>query len=194
MTVTATESPRLYRLKVLFGAFFRISMVAVGGGLTMLPLIEAEFVEKRKWMTHEEMVDIVAVVQSMPGIIGCNMSVAIGKSIGGIPGIFAATLGMAMPPFVAIVLIAMCFLNYSDAAWLNDAFLGVRAAICALFVLAALKLGKSVLKAPFPVVLFVIAFLILVLFPQLNAVWVILGGAAAGIIKYFCFPAKGEKK
>ena len=99
-----------------------------------------------------------------------------------------------MPPFVVIVLIAMCFLNYSDAAWLNDTFLGVRAAICALFVLAALKLGKSVLKTPFPVTLFVIAFLILVLFPQLNAVWVILGGAAAGLIKYFCFPAKGEKK
>ena len=194
MNETVTEGSRFSRLRVLFCAFFRISMVAVGGGLTMLPLIEAEFVEKRRWMTHEEMVDIVAVVQSMPGIIGCNMSVAIGKSIGGIPGIFAATLGMAMPPFVVIVLIAMCFLNYSDAAWLNDAFLGVRAAICALFVLAALKLGKSVLKTPFPVVLFVIAFLILVLFPQLNAVWVILGGAAAGLIKYFCFPAKGEKK
>lgn len=194
MIETATEPTRFFRLKVLFCSFFRISMVAVGGGLTMLPLIEAEFVEKRKWMTHEEMVDIVAVVQSMPGIIGCNMSVAIGKSIGGIPGMFAATLGMAMPPFVVIVLIAMCFLNYSDAIWLNDAFLGVRAAICALFVLAALKLGKSVLKAPFPIVLFVLAFLILVLFPQLNAVWVILGGAAAGVIKHFCFPAKGEKK
>ena len=107
MTETATESTRLYRLKVLFSAFFRISMVAVGGGLTMLPLIEAEFVEKRKWMTHDEMVDIVAVVQSMPGIIGCNMSVAIGKSIGGIPGILAATLGMAMPPFVVIVIGSM---------------------------------------------------------------------------------------
>ena len=185
---------KLKELWLLFFTFFKIGAFTFGGGYAMISLIEDECVTRRGWMTHEEMVDIVAVVQSMPGIIGCNMSVAIGKSIGGIPGIFAATLGMAMPPFVVIVLIAMCFLNYSDAAWLNDAFLGVRAAICALFVLAALKLGKSVLKTPFPVVLFVIAFLVLVLFPQLNAVWVILGGAAAGIIKYLCFPAKGEKK
>lgn len=182
------------RLRVLFLAFFRISLLAVGGGLTMLPLIEAEFVDKRKWMTHEEMVDIVAVVQSMPGIIGANMSVAIGRNIAGVPGLFAATLGMAMPPFLAILLIAMCFLRYSDAAWLNNAFLGVRAAICALFVLAAIKLGKSVLKAPFPILVALVAFLVLVLLPQVNAIWVILSGAALGLIKFFCFPAKGEKK
>lgn len=194
MNENVAAEPLLFRLRVLFCAFFKISLLAVGGGLTMLPLIEAEFVEKRKWMTHEEMVDIVAVVQSMPGIIGANMSVAIGKSIAGIPGLIAATLGMALPPFVVIVLIAMCFLDYSNETWLRDAFLGVRAAICALFVLAALKLSKSVLKSPFPVILFLIAFLVLVLLPQLNAIWVILAGAAAGLIKYFCFPAKGEKK
>lgn len=194
MNENVAKEPLFYRLRVLFCAFFKISLLAVGGGLTMLPLIEAEFVEKRKWMTHEEMVDIVAVVQSMPGIIGANMSVAIGKSIAGIPGLFAATLGMALPPFAAIVLIAMCFLSYSNAPWLENAFLGVRAAICALFVLAAIKLGKSVLKSPFPVVLFVIAFLVLVLLPGLNAIWVILSGAAAGLIKCYLFPAKGEKK
>ncbi len=172
------------KIRTLFTVFFRISALAVGGGLTMLPLIHAEFSEKRKWMTQEEMVDCVAVVQSMPGIIGCNIAVTVGYRIAKIPGVIAASLGVALPPFLAILVLAMCFLNLSGNVWIDHAFLGVRAAICALILLAAVKLGKAVLKAPFPVLLAAGSFFILTFLPQVNVIWVILGGAVLGMIRY----------
>lgn len=176
---------RAERVRVLFSSFFKISAIAVGGGLTMLPLIEAEFVEKRKWIDHQEMVDCVAVVQSMPGIIGCNISVALGYRIAGIPGLLSATLGIVLPPFLAILVIGLSFLNLGGNTWIDHAFLSVRAAICALLLLAAVKMGKNILKTPFPIILAVISFCILTLMPKINAIWVILGAAAVGLIRYF---------
>ncbi len=180
------------KIRTLFTSFFKISALAVGGGLTMLPLIDAEFSGKRKWMTPEEMVDCVAVVQSMPGIIGCNIAVAVGYRIAGIPGVLAASLGVALPPFLAILLVAMCFLNLSGNSWIDHAFLGVRSAICALILLAAVKLGKSILKTPFPILLAAVSFCILTFLPQVNVIWVILGGAVLGLCKFFFFRGKSS--
>jgi len=189
------QAGRIERLRTLAVIFFKISMLALGGGLTMIPPIEAEFVEKRHWLSKEDMVDCIAVVQSLPGIIGANLTVMIGYRTAGIPGAFAATLGMVLPPFLAILVIAMCFLSLDQYDWLSHAFAGVRAAICALILLTAVKMGKSMLKAPFPVVVAAVAFGIFTFFPQVNAIWVILGGAAAGILKHAAAKAfEGGKK
>ncbi len=186
------EAGRAERVRTLFTVFFKISALAVGGGLTMLPLIDEAFTEKRKWMTDEEMVDCVAVVQSMPGIIGCNIAAAAGYRIAGIPGVLAALAGVALPPFLVILLVAMCFLNLSGNTWIDHAFLGVRSAICALILSAAVKLGRSILKAPFPILLAGASFCILTFFPQINVLWVILGGAALGLCRSYVLKRKGK--
>lgn len=172
--------PKGIRLKTLFLVFLRISAAAVGGGLVMVPMVTEDFSEKRRWMTHTEMVDCIAAVQSMPGIIGVNIAAAVGYRIAGVAGSFCAVVGMLLPPFFAILIIAPCFLAISKNVWVAEAFGGVRAAVCALILLAAVKLGKNVLKSPFAWIVASISFAVLAFFPQVNVIWVILAGAAAG--------------
>lgn len=160
----------------------------------MLPLLDAELVQKRQWLTKEEMVDCIAIAQSMPGIIGANISVSVGYKVAGISGALAATAGMIAPPFLTILLVAMCFLSISGNRWIDNAFAGIRAAICALILLSAIKLGKSILKAPFPILLASISFCILTFLPQINAIWTILGAAAAGLIRMVFLQIQERRK
>ena len=185
---------RAERLRILASVFFKISSLALGGGLTMIPPIEAEFTEKRQWMTKDELVDCVAAVQSMPGIIGANLAIAVGYRTAGIPGALAAVFGMALSPFLVILLIAMCFLSLSRYEWIESAFSGVRAATCALILLTAVKMGKDMLKSPFPVCVAAAAFCFLLFLPQVNAAWVILGGAAAGILRFSARKLREERR
>lgn len=168
-------------LLLLFKVFFKISALTVGGGLTMLPIINEEFVTKRKYMTDEEMVDIVAVVQSMPGIIAVNMSVMIGYRIAGIKGAFLASIGMILPPFIVISLISLLLGTLKQNEILNNAFLGIRAALCALILLTVIQMGRTSLKKILPIIIATISFFILVVFPQFNAIWVIVAGGITGI-------------
>ena len=136
------------RLKALFGIFFYLSTVTLGGGLAMLSGMRDEFVAKRKWLTDEEMVDTVAAMQSMPGIIACNMGALLGYRVAGFPGALVSILGATLPPFLAIMLLA------SAVAWLRQftvvshIFLGVRAAIAATILWAAVGLGRKILDTP----------------------------------------------
>ncbi len=190
-------SEKISRIKVLFLVFFRISLVAVGGGVVMLPLVQNEFVEKRRWMNEDEMVDCLAIVQSLPGLIGVNLSMMTGWKIAGLAGALAGTLGMIVPPFLIILFIAMLFVNMGESALIEQAFLGIRSAVCALILLSAVTMGKKLLKNHFSVSICVCAFLVLILFPTLNAAWVILAGAIAGLIlkiiqKEKCDKSAGE--
>ena len=178
------DESRAARIRILASVFFKISSLALGGGLTMIPPIEAEFTEKRNWMTKDEIVDCVAAVQSMPGIIGANLAVAVGYRTAGIPGALAAAFGMALSPFLVILVIAMCFLSLDQYEWIASAFTGVRAATCALILLTAVKMGREMLKSPFAVSVAAAAFCVLFFLPQINASWVILGGSAAGILRF----------
>lgn len=178
-TPTSTEPPRL---SVLFGVFFKISAVTVGGGLTMIPVMEREFLEKRRWLTEEDMIDAVAVVQSMPGVIAVNMALITGYRMAKLPGAFIAALAVVIPPFFAILIIASCFAAISGQETVSAAFRAVRAAVCALILLSALKLGRKLLKRAFPVVVTAAAFLVFVFLPQVNAALVI---ALAGVAGWF---------
>lgn len=182
----------LNKCLILFISFFKISAVAVGGGLTMYPLIMSEFTEKRKWISQEDMMDCFAVVQSLPGLIGVNMAVAVGYRIAGIFGGLMATLGMAFPPILTILLVSTFFLEYSDNLWVERAFLCIRAAICAMILLSAVKMGKNILKAPFPIFVAAVAFLIFTIFPNVNAIWVLIAAAVAGVI-YSVINSRREK-
>lgn len=169
-----------HRVRTLFAVFFRISAVSVGGGLAMLPLIGREFVEKRNWMTDEEMVDVVAVMQSMPGIIAINMGVLVGYRTAGVAGALSAALGVVIPPFIVIVGIAAFISFFKDNRQLANIFLGIRAAVCALILVSAVKLGRQILKGRAAAVMAAAAFAGLVFF-ELNAIWMIIAGALIGL-------------
>lgn len=167
----------------LFWIFCYLSAVTLGGGLAMLPLLQREFVERRRWLSNEDMVDTVAIMQAMPGIIAMNMGVLLGYRIAGVAGALAAVLGSLLPPFLAIVLLATAFMALQGNPLVEQAFLGVRAAVCALILLAVVKLGRQIVKGPFEIVLTLLCFAALV-FANVNAIWMIVLGAVAGFV---CF-------
>ena len=172
------------RIWSLFKIFFGLSAVTLGGGLAMLPLLHREFVERRRWLSDEDMVDTVAIMQAMPGIIAMNMGVLLGYRIAGIAGAMAAVLGSLLPPFLAIVLLATLFIALQGNALVEQAFLGVRAAVCALILLAVIKLGRQIIKGPFEIILSILCFAALV-FANVNAVWMIVFGALIGFVYFF---------
>lgn len=174
------QAPLLHRLQVLFWVFFSISAVSLGGGLAMLPIMSREFVTKRQWLTNDDMVDTIALMQSLPGIISTNMAVLIGYRVAGIPGALAGSVGVAVPPFVVIMVIAALFRHLTGNPAVDHIFLGVRAAICALILLTAIKLARQILKGAYEIVVAALSFLILVFVP-VNAVWIIILAGLSGL-------------
>ncbi len=175
------QASLLRRCFVLFNVFASISAVSLGGGLVMLPAMNRAFVEKRKWLTNDDMLDTVAIMQSLPGIIAVNMSSLIGSKIAGVPGAIAGTLGVVFPPFVTILLIAYCLTNFFDTPAMVNVFKGVRAGVCALILLSAIQLGKKVLKGPFEIALALIGFLSILVF-NLNVILMIILAGVAGLV------------
>ena len=173
-----TEENRLW---TLFKVFFKISAVSVGGGLTMLPLMDREVVEKRNWMSESDMVDVVAIVQSVPGIIAVNMAILIGQRTAGLAGAIVASVGVVIPPVVVIVVIAALLFQLSGNATADHIFTGVRAAVSALILLSVIKMSKSILKSPVPIVIAILGFLLLVVF-DVDAVGLIVASAFAGLL------------
>ncbi len=156
--------------------------------MAMLPMMRTEFVDKRHWMTDDEMVDTVAAMQSLPGIIASNMGVLIGYRIAGVPGAFAAVLGSILPPFVAISLLASIFAHLRQYPLVQEIFRGVRAAISALILLAVLSLARQIFaksgrtRQLLAGAVTCISFCILVFLPQINAAWVIAAAAVFGLV------------
>ncbi|NMA45855.1 MAG: chromate transporter, partial [Lentisphaerae bacterium] len=133
-------SEQQQRIWTLFHVFFYVSAVALGGSLAMLPLVKQEFVDKRHWLSNDDMVDTVAVMQSLPGILSINMAALIGYRVAGITGAGAAAIGVALPPFLSIIIIAAAVQGLLESPIMGRIFHGVRSAVCALILLAAIKL------------------------------------------------------
>jgi chromate transporter len=183
---------RFRRAFRMFFTFFRIGAFTIGGGYAMLPLIEREFVEKQGWVTEEEIVDIFAIVQSVPGVIAINSSIFIGYRVAGITGALAAAFGMVLPSFIIISVVAAFFVRFKDFDAVQRAFAGVRAGVTALIAMAAFRLGKKVMTGIFPAVLGIFAFAALLLF-DIHAIPIILIAAVAGLIRYRILPGSSRK-
>ena len=164
----------------LFRVFFSISAVALGGGLTMLPIMSKEFVEKRGWLSDNDMLDTVAVMQSLPGIISINMAVLIGYRVSGVTGAIFSALGVILPPFVAIILLAMFLTKLDNNETVNHIFLGVRAAVAAMILLSAVKLAKQALKSRLAQAIAIFGFIAMVFF-EMNAILLVVIGAVVGL-------------
>lgn len=126
-----------------FKTFFKIGLFTLGGGYAMIPVIETEVVEKKKWVGRDEFLDIIAMAQSCPGVLAINVSVFIGYRMKKLRGAICASLGTALPSFLIILAIAMFFHQFKDNRAVAALFRGIRPAVVALIAVPTFKLGKS---------------------------------------------------
>jgi chromate transporter len=189
------EYPEVERGKsdpfALFTTFFKIGAFTFGGGYAMLPIIKREVVDDKHWLTEEEFVDVLAVAQSSPGAVAVNSAVFIGTKLRGIVGAFSALLGVIMPSFLIILIIALYFARFTSHPAVVAAFAGVRPAIAALIAAAVVKIGKPVLKERRNMAL-ALMFIALSIGLGLHPIIIIVTGASVGILLHRIAPAKGE--
>ena len=111
----------------LFWAFAKVGAMTFGGGYAMLPILQREVVEKRGWVTEEDLMDYFAIGQCTPGIIAVNTATFVGEKKKGVPGGIMATLGVVFPSLIIITILAGIITSVSDLAWVQNAFAGIRA-------------------------------------------------------------------
>lgn len=176
----------------LFWTFFKLGLFTIGGGMSMIPLMQGIIVDKKKWMTEEEIVDCIAVSQGLPGVIAINMATYIGHYKKGILGAIVATIGVILPSLAIIIAIVELLHGIGDNHYVNGALTGIKAAATGLIAYSAYKVGRQVLKKAFAWVLAVIAFVVIAVF-DVNAVWVIICGIVLGLIYEHFTVKKAEK-
>lgn len=167
----------------LFLTFARIGGLTFGGGYAMLPMLQKEVVEKRKWATEEEIMDYYAIGQCTPGVIAVNTATFVGQSTAGIAGGIVATLGVVFPSLVIISLIAAFLQNFADLAVVQYAFAGIRVCVCVLIFNAVVKLWKKSVIDKATLVIFVLVALGSFFLDISPVVFVLIAGAAGIILK-----------
>ena len=135
-------------LFILFLTFARIGLFTFGGGYAMISVIEHLCVEKKKWITHEELVEMTVIAESTPGPIAINCATFTGHKIAGIPGAIAATLGMVTPSFIIIYLISRWLENFLELTLVANAFRGIKIAVGLLILDAGINMAKKAKKSP----------------------------------------------
>jgi len=126
-----------------FLTFFRIGLFTLGGGYAMIPLIEAEVVDKHKWITKEQFLDVIAIAQSCPGVFAINTSIFIGYKLRKLRGAISCALGTALPSFLIILAIAMFFHQFQDNPVVASMFRGIRPAVVALIAVPTFNMARS---------------------------------------------------
>ncbi len=134
------------RMKVylkLFWIFFKIGAFTLGGGYAMVPLIQAEIVNKKKWIEEEEFVKLLALAQSSPGALAVNISVFVGYKMKKMLGVIVTVIAATLPSFIIILLIASLFSNIQDNIYVIKAFKAIRPMVVALIAASVYTIGKS---------------------------------------------------
>jgi chromate transporter len=172
------ETKKLFQI---FLTFLKIGPVTFGGGYAMIPLIEREVVDKKKWVSHEDVTDVFAIAESIPGAIAINSSTFIGYRIGGVRGAIAALLGVFLPTFLIVVILSIVFLQIQNNPKIEAAFQAIRASIVALIVYAGYMIGKT---AIIDKTTLVIAFgsMALLFFLHLHPILIIFSGIILGLL------------
>lgn len=168
----------------MFFVFFKIGLFTIGGGMAMMALIRDEFVEKQKAISDEDITDVLALSQSLPGVIAINASTFVGYRMSGILGAFIATLGVVTPSFIIIFIIYLLFTNdIANNLYLKKAFMGINAGITALILSATIKMSKTAIKDNFGKIVTLLGF-IMVLFLQFDIAMVVIISSILGYLYY----------
>lgn len=164
----------------LFYSFFKIGTFTIGGGYAMLPLIERELVDRKKWMTREEYLDQMALAQSMPGILAVNMATGIGYKLRGVSGAATCIAGNIIMPIAMILILAIGFHQFKDIYWVEHAFMGIRPAVVALIAAPVFSLAKSA-RVSWANCWIPILSAVLIWLMGVSPIWVILIALLAGV-------------
>ncbi len=127
----------------LFKTFFQIGLFTIGGGYAMIPLIEQKVVDEQGWVSRNELLDLIAVAQSCPGIFAVNISIFIGNKLRGNKGALVSALGTCLPSFLCILMIALIFQQFRENIWVEHFFRGIRPAVVALILLPVFRMAAS---------------------------------------------------
>lgn len=127
----------------LFTTFFRIGLFTIGGGYAMIPLIEQKVVDENHWLRREELMDLMAVAQSCPGVFAVNISIFIGYKMRRTPGALVCTIGTALPSFIIILTIALFFQQFRHYSAVESIFRGIRPAVVALIAAPVFRMAKT---------------------------------------------------
>lgn len=170
----------------LFLTFFKLGLFTFGGGYAMISLIQNECVDKKAWLTSEELLDIVAIAESTPGPIAINSATYIGYKIGGVLGSIMAVLGVVLPSFCVIYLISLFFNAFIQIELIAKAFRGIQCAIGVIILVAGIKMLKKLPKSPLSIVVFAITLVVTLLIDifaiDFSSIYLILIGALVGIV------------
>ncbi|MBR6120585.1 MAG: chromate transporter [Oscillospiraceae bacterium] len=172
----------------LFTVFFKIGLFTFGGGYAMLSLIDDACVERRSWITREEMEDLVVVAESTPGPVAINCATFVGARQGGLPGALAATLGMVLPSFLVIFAVSRFLDRFLQIPLVANAFRGVKLAVCLLILDAGLRLLRRLPRKPLPIGIFLVCLGLSLagsLFSlRLSSVVLLLGAGGLSLLAY----------
>lgn len=164
----------------LFWSFFKVGLFTFGGGYAMIPLLQAELIERKKWLTEDEIMDYYSIGQCTPGIIAVNVSTFTGYKLKGIAGALVATAGIIAPSLIIIMTLANILNIFFDNPYVVHAFTGIRVVVIALMLDVVLGMWKKNIKDKYQWLIFVLA-VALMIFLSLSPVWVVAGAAAFGL-------------
>ncbi len=172
----------------LFLTFFKIGAFTFGGGYAMISIIENECVSEKKWLSHDEMMDITVVAESTPGPLAINTATFVGYKVGGIFGSAMATGGVVLPSLIIIGIIALFLENFLEITWVASAFRGIKAAVAFLIFGAGWKMLKKMKKTPLNLVIFCAALLIMMganfALYSVSSIYLIMISAVVGLFLY----------
>jgi chromate transporter len=177
----------------LYWIFFKVGLFTFGGGYTMLPILQKEFVEKKKWLDTENIIDYYTLSQCHPGIIAVNVSTYIGfKKKSYLGGIFSA-LGVITPSIIIISIIATILTNFLHIEAVGHAFAGIRVAVAALVIVTILDMYKKSVIDWLCIILYIASFILSVL-TSISPVFIVLGSAITGLVLGTRMQERKERK
>lgn len=180
------------RIFLLFLTFLKIGAFTFGGGYAMIPLIQREIVQKRQWITDEDILEIVAIAESTPGPIAINSATFVGYKVAGFWGAFCATVGVVIPSFTIIVVISYILRGFQNIKAVQYAFNGVRAGVIALIIKALWSMYVQCPKNVVSYVIAALAFAAVAIF-DVNVLIVIAACAAVGLVSSFAIAGRDKK-
>lgn len=175
----------------LYLTFARIGVCTFGGGLTMLPILQAEVVDKKNWATEDELLNYYAIGQCTPGVIAVNTATFIGYKMKGISGGIIATIGLVTPSLIIISVIASFLTTFADMAVVQNAFAAVRVAVAAMVLNTVIKMWKSTVKDKLSIFVGISA-LVASFFLKVSPIIIVIIGGGIGVLLPAIKGAKGK--
>lgn len=174
----------------LFCSFFKIGLFSFGGGYAMLPMLQRELIERRDWVTEDEILDYFSIAQCTPGVIAVNTATFVGYKKKGVGGAALATFGVVLPSLIIISLIAALLSNFAEIEAVQHALVGIRAAVCVLIGTSVYKLIKKAVKDKLALAIYIIV-LILAVTNLIPTYITVISVAVLGFVTSFIKAKKG---